>query len=83
MTLTVGYLSKIKAKLYNIYITQCLSENCLLLIVAKYIIVSGYLIYRNIINVLHGEDLNLLRRKAKNMSVAKVLQISTGRNKEW
>ena len=34
-------------------------------------------------NVLHGEDLNLLRRKAKNMYGAKDLQISTRRNKKY
>ena len=28
-------------------------------------IVSGYLFYRNSMNVLHGEDLIALRRKAK------------------
>ena len=33
-------------------------------------------------NVLHGDDLNLLRRKAKNMYGAKDLQISTRRNKK-
>ena len=32
-------------------------------------------------NVLHGEELNLLRRKAKNMCGAKDLQISTRGNK--
>ena len=40
------------------------------------------LIYCISMNVLHGEDLNLLRHKAKNMYGAKDLQISTRKNKK-
>ena len=54
-----------------------------MLIVAKKIIVSGYLICRNSMNVLQGDDLNLLRRKAKNMYGAKDLRICTRRNKKY